>query len=157
MEMRVGGSETRGYTGVVFLIEDKMGRRVRVATRMEANWEIPALRVFDANTCSWLVMIQKRIKTAKPISAFTLRRECALSRVSSVSSFSHNHFSVLRCWKPSDVTSHISFLICREVLVFLQVSSASKVHRHENNRSCDDALFKISNLTVEGSGGFGQA
>lgn len=32
----------------------------------------------------------ERIKNAKPISAFTLRTECALSRVSSVSSFSHN-------------------------------------------------------------------
>lgn len=37
--------------------EDKMGKHVRVATGMEANWEIPAPLVFDANMYSWLVVI----------------------------------------------------------------------------------------------------
>lgn len=37
--------------------EDKMGKHVRVATGTEANWEIPAPLVFDANTYSWLVVI----------------------------------------------------------------------------------------------------
>lgn len=40
----------------LIFVEDKMGRLVYVATGMEANWEIPAPLVFNANMYSLLVV-----------------------------------------------------------------------------------------------------